>query len=64
MIKFPIALSSILLISTAHAAEPRQVNFSRSDWEIVCDNTGTCRQPVTSLKSRTTSTTIWVRASC
>lgn len=43
MIKIWCALGSILLISTAQAAEPRQVVFSHFDWEIVCDNTGTCR---------------------
>jgi len=43
MTKLSFALSSYLLISTAQAAEPRQVVFSHFDWEIVCDNTGTCR---------------------
>lgn len=43
MTKLAIALSSILLSSAAQAAEPRQVVFSHFDWEIVCDNTGTCR---------------------
>jgi len=43
MTKLAIALGSILLSSAAQAAAPRQVAFSHFDWEIVCDNTGTCR---------------------
>ena len=43
MIKFSFALYSILLISTTNAAEITQLIFSHFDWEIVCDNFGTCR---------------------
>jgi hypothetical protein len=39
----PIALCSVLAAGNIHAVELRQVAFSHVDWEIVCDNTGTCR---------------------
>ena len=42
MNKLPIALCSVLAASMVHAAEPRHVVFSHFDWELVCDNTGTC----------------------
>jgi hypothetical protein len=43
MNRFSLALSSILSLSAAKAAEPGPVIFNHFDWEIVCDNTRTCR---------------------
>ena len=43
MLKLQTTLGFLVFATAAHGSEPRQVTFSHFDWEIVCDNTGTCR---------------------
>ena len=37
------ALAAALLLPCAHAASLPGLDFSHNDWELVCDNTRTCR---------------------
>jgi len=41
--RIPLMLAALLLPLAAHAFSPNGLAFSLNDWELACDNTGTCR---------------------
>lgn len=41
--RIPLMLATFLLPLAAQAFNPNGLQFSHNDWELACDNTGTCR---------------------